>query len=191
MSDPVVLVLHVFMGLGLAACTGLRAFMPMFVVGVLARAGQVALGNDFQFLTTDPALVVFGIATLVEVIGDKVPAVDHALDAAGVVIKPVAATALFASVMVEMPPFHATVLGMMAAGSTATVMHMKKATVRMLSSVSTLGLGNPILSTAEDAMCGVGIVLSVVVPVLAVLLAALLIAAGYWLLKRAAARTSG
>lgn len=188
MGDPIGLVLHVFMGLGLAACTGLRAFMPLFVVGVMARAGQLPLGPDFQFLTTDPALVAFGAATLVEVIGDKLPAVDHALDAAGLFVKPIAATALFASVMVDMPPLHATVLGMMAAGSTATVMHVKKATVRLLSSVSTLGLANPILSTAEDAVCGVGVVLSVVVPVIAVILAGLLVAAGYWRLKATASR---
>jgi len=184
MQDPVVLGVHVLMGLSLAACTGLRAFMPLFVVGVLARFGQMHLSPAFDFLSSEPALVVFGVATVIEVVGDKFPMVDHALDALGTFIKPVAATVLFASVMTDLQPLHATVLGLLAAGSTATVMHVKKASVRLASSAGTLGFANPFVSTAEDVFCGSGIALSVIAPVLAMLAVVGFLAAGFWLVRR-------
>lgn len=184
MQDSMMLGLHVLMGLSLAACTGLRAFMPLFVVGVLVRMGQIPIDKDFLFVSSDPALVVFGIATVVEIIGDKFPMVDHALDALGTVVKPIAATLLFASVMTELSPLHASVLGLLAAGSTATVMHVKKASVRLASSAGTLGFANPVVSTAEDVLCGGGIALSILMPVLAMVFVVLFLAAGFWMVKR-------
>lgn len=184
MADPLTLSVHALMGVSLAACAGLRAFMPLFVVGMLARMGRLPLGQDFQFLSTDAALIVFGIATVVEMVGDKFPAVDHGLDALGTFVKPVAATAVFASVMTELSPLQATLLGLMAAGGTATVMHVKKSSVRLVSSAGTLGMANPLLSTLEDLLCGVGIALSILVPLLAVLGGLLLLVAGSWLARR-------
>lgn len=184
MEDAVGLSLHIMMGLGLAACTGLRAFMPMFVVGLLARAGHVALGPEFQFLTSDPAIVVFGIATLVEIVGDKIPAIDHALDAVGVVVKPVVGTALFASLMTDLTPVQATALGMMGGGGTATVLHLKKTLLRLLSSAGTLGLANPLISASEDVTCGVGIAVSLLLPVLAMIALVLLLAVGFQMRRR-------
>lgn len=169
MNDPVSLGLHVMMGLGLAACAGLRAFMPFFVVGMLARTGHLTLAREFHFLVTDPALMVFGIATVVEMLGDKFPVIDHALDASASVFKPVAATALFTSVVTDLPPLYAAILGLMTAGSTATVLHFKKATFRLVSSFGTFGLGNPLISLFEDVLCAVGVVMSVLKPLVALI----------------------
>src|SRR5260370_1645180 len=69
------------LGVALAACAGLRAFLPLLLAGILARMGWLDLGPSFQFLASNPALVVFGVAGLVEILGDKIPAVDPAPDA--------------------------------------------------------------------------------------------------------------
>src|SRR5258708_4552810 len=87
------------MGFALAATGGLRAFLPLFVAGLLARHGYVDLGPSFEWMQGTPALVVFGSAVVFEILADKIPAVDHPLAAAGVVVKPVAGTPLAA------PPF--------------------------------------------------------------------------------------
>ena len=48
------------LGVALAACAGLRAFLPLLLAGILARAGWLELGPSFQFLASNRALVLFG-----------------------------------------------------------------------------------------------------------------------------------
>src|SRR6187402_1753586 len=67
------------LGIGLAACAGLRAWLPLFAVGVSVRLGVLPLGESFRFLGSNIALSVFAVATLIELIADKIPVVDHAL----------------------------------------------------------------------------------------------------------------
>lgn len=184
MQDPLVLSVHALMGVSLAACTGLRAFMPLFVVGMLARFGHVPLEKDFWWLANDATLVVFGIATAAEMIGDTFPTVDHAMDALATLIKPVAATLLFAAVMADLDPLEACVLGLMAGGTTATVLHLKKASLRLISSAGTFGLANPVISIAEDLLCGGGIAIAVMVPAVAMMLVIGVLAVGFWAVRR-------
>src|SRR5512145_1667100 len=94
--DIAAFVSAVGLGIALAAIAGLRAWMPLLLAGILARADVFHLGGAFAFLSSSPALVAFGIATAIEILGDKIPTVDHTLDAIGTVLRP-AAGALLAS----------------------------------------------------------------------------------------------
>ena len=71
------------LAVALAASAGLRAWLPLLLAGVLARVGVLDLGESFSFLSSNKALILFGVATVIELVGDKVPAVDHALDVIG------------------------------------------------------------------------------------------------------------
>jgi hypothetical protein len=159
------------LGVGLAACAGLRAWLPLLLLGLLARTDVVELGASFQFLASNKALVLFGLATFVEMLGDKFPAVDHALDVLSTVLRPAAGSLLAASVLwtVEDP-------------LTAMVIpHAAKASLRAASTAFTAGLANPVISLVEDLLALVVFVLAVVVPVL---LALAVLAAGAWALIR-------
>src|SRR5262249_60144995 len=68
------------LAIALAATAGLRAWLPLLLAGGLSRAGLLELGPSFQFLGSTKALVIFGIATVLELLADKVPALDHTLD---------------------------------------------------------------------------------------------------------------
>ena len=83
------LLVHLAMGIALSACAGLRAFLPLFIVGLSGRLGWVPLSGTFEWLADWPALVVFGIAVVAELVGDKFPAVDHFLDAVQTIVKPI------------------------------------------------------------------------------------------------------
>src|SRR5215468_4967764 len=87
------------LAIALAACAGLRACLPIFLAGVLARFGWLDLGQAFAFLKSDKALIIFGVATTLEFLGDKIPAVDHALDLIGTPLRPAAGALLAASVL--------------------------------------------------------------------------------------------
>jgi len=159
------LVLQVAMGVALAACTGLRAFLPLLVVGVAGRLGLVGLGGSFQWLASSPALVVLGVAAVAEVLADKIPIVDHLLDLIGGVVKPVAGSVLATAVLTAETPLPPVVLGVLAGGGSAGLVHLTKAKLRLFSSVTTAGIGNPFLSVGEDIASLFGSVLAVVIPV--------------------------
>lgn len=172
--------IQIALGISLAACAGLRAFLPLLVMGILVRTGYLGVNESFHWMGATPTLIVFGVATLVEILGDKFPSVDHFLDSAGVVVKPMAGTILFSTVIIKMDPMLAVVLGIIAGGTVAEVIHVKKAALRVGSSTVTAGFANPILSFMEDITAALGISLSVLFPILAVFLVILVIIAGYF-----------
>jgi len=164
------------MGFALAASVGVRAFLPLFVAGILARQGYLALGPSFQWMESTPALIVFGSALAFEILADKVPLLDHMLDASGAFVKPVAGTILAASLFTQLDPLVAATLGLVTGGTVAGVVHAAKSLTRVVSTSTTAGLGNPFLSFAEDAAATVGIVLAFLVPILAALVAVAIVA---------------
>lgn len=180
------------MGFSLAAATGLRAFLPLFAAAVCARTGYVDLAASFDWLASTPALLVFGSAVVFELAGDKIPAVDHALDAAGVLVKPTAATLLSAALFTNVDPVLGAVLGLASGGAVAGTVHLVKAKTRLVSSLVTAGFANPVVSVVEDVASLLAVVVSIVLPVLAAFMAlAVLGLAVVWFVRRRSARTKG
>ncbi len=169
----------VALAIGLAACAGLRAWLPLLLAGGVARLGYLELGDSFQFIASTRALILFGVATVLEMVADKIPVVDHALDAVSTFLRPAAAVLLTASVMWRIDdPLVALAVGLAVGAPTALVPHAAKSLLRTASSVLTLGLANPLVSILEDVMAVALFVLAVVVPVLVavvVLLVSLLV----------------
>lgn len=164
------------LGIGLSACAGLRAWLPLLLAGGAARLGWLELGASFEFLASDRALWLFGAASVVEIAADKVPALDHALDAVSTVLRPAAGALLAASVMWPVTdPLLAISLGVAVGAPTALAPHAAKSMLRAASTAVTAGLANPVLSFLEDAAALILFVLAVIVPLLTVL--ALLMAA--------------
>src|SRR5258708_33265537 len=152
------------MGFALAACVGLRTFLPLLAAGLLARAGYVTMGPSFEWMESTPALIVFGSALIFEVLADKVPGLDHALHAVESFVKPLAATLLAASLFTNLDPLLAMTLGLIGGGAIAGTIHAVRGAARLISTGTTLGIGNPFLSVIDDVVALVGVVLAILVP---------------------------
>jgi hypothetical protein len=63
----------VALGVGLAAATGLRVFLPLLVASVAAYTGHLPLAESFAWLATPPALILLSVATLVEILAYYIP----------------------------------------------------------------------------------------------------------------------
>src|SRR5262245_24989261 len=164
------LVPSIGMAIALAACAGVRAWLPLLLAGGLSRAGLLTLGDSFSFLASDKALVLFAVATLLEIAADKVPALDHVLDALSTVLRPAAGTLLAASVFGRFAdPLTALALGVAVGAPASLVPHAAKATLRAVSTTLTAGLANPFISLLEDVLAVVMFILSILVPVAVVL----------------------
>jgi len=155
----------VALAVALAACTGLRAWLPLLLAGGLSRLEILQLGQSWGFLGSNTALLLFGLATVIEIAGDKIPAVDHTLDAISTVVRPVAGSVLAASAMgFVRDPLVALALGVVVGAPTALVPHALKSGLRAASSAFTLGLANPIVSLVEDVTTVLLFALAVLIP---------------------------
>jgi uncharacterized membrane protein len=122
------LVLALLLGLGLSASTGLNTFLPLLLLGAAAKFGiaDISLGDKFSWLSSDVALIVLIIASIVEIVADKFPAVDHFLDSIGTFARPIAGAVAAASVLTD--------------------------GTRVASTATTFGCANPVISLLEDVL---------------------------------------
>ena len=172
---------------GLSSATGLNAYLPLLVAAILDRTGAVKLGDGFHALSSWPVLVLLAVLFVVDLVGDKVPAVDHIFHAVGLVIHPIAGALAFASTtgaVQHVNPTLALVIGAVTGGS----LHVARATVRPVSTLTTAGVATPFLSAAEDASSGVLTALAFLLPIL-VVLALLVIVVAYFSFRRRIARS--
>jgi hypothetical protein len=175
------LVLSCMLGLGLAAAVGFRIFVPCLLVSLAAHTGHLQLSEGFQWLGTTPAVVMFGVATLLEITAYYLPWFDNLLDLVAGPAAVVGGTLLMASTTFQLDPLIRWPLAVIAGGGTAGVIQGGTASLRAASSVTTAGIGNPALATAETVGAFTLGTLAFLLPLVGVILAAVLVA--YWLKK--------
>ena len=163
-------------GFGLSAAAGLNAYIPLLLVGLLARyTDVVTLPASFAWISSGWALVAVAVLLAAEVVLDKVPVVDHVNDAVQTFVRPAVGGVIFAATaaaeQVDASPWmreHPWV-GALAGVVVAGLVHATKVTARPVVNVSTGGLGAPVVSTLEDVTSlGVSL-LAVFAPVLVAL----------------------
>lgn len=176
--------LSVGLGLGLSAACGFRVFVPLLFIGIAARTDHLTLAGGFDWMGSTPALITFGVATVLEVAAYYVPWVDNFLDTIATPAAVVAGVVASASVVTGMDPYLKWTLAVIAGGGVAGAIQGLTAGARQVSSLTTGGLANPVVSSAElggsVALSGMSIV--------APLLAAAIVAGTLLLLARWVAR---
>ena len=170
----------VVLGVSLAASCGLRAFLPLFVLGVAARLGLVDLGESFAWLSAAPALLALGVGVGCELLADKVPVLNHLLDVLATPVRAAAGMLVCAAALVDMPLWVVALLAIIVGGGVALAVHVAKSGVRASSTLATAGASGPAHSMLEDALCLLASVLSVVFWVMALVIAAVGLALFGW-----------
>ena len=165
------IVIPVLMGIALSAATGLRAFLPLFILSLAARGGLVQLSPSFEWIESTPVLIALGVAVALEILSDKIPVLDNVLDQIGTYIKPAAATILASSLFTTMDPLFAIVLGIIAGGVPAAAVHTAKSAVRLGSTAFTFGSGNFFLSILDDMISFIGSIAGLLAPIFAAIIA--------------------
>jgi hypothetical protein len=171
----------VLTAIGLAACAGLWAFLPIFGVGLAARLPGWPLPPGLDTLASDTALLIFGLATLVELAADKIPVVDSILDVIHAVVGPVVGVLAAYISFSNLPLPYALALAIMTGATVAGGVHALAATSRIKTSVLTVGIANPVLSVIEDILAISTLVLTILAPALVLLVFAVVI---FWIRGR-------
>jgi Domain of unknown function (DUF4126) len=174
-------ILNVFTAFGLSSSAGLNAYLPLLVVALLARfTDLITLNPPWDALESWWVIGVLAVLLLIEMLVDKIPAVDSVNDVIQTFVRPVAGAVLFAAsagIIGEAHPVVAMICGLLVAGG----VHAVKATARPVITGTTGGVLNPVVSVVEDVISLVVSILSILVPVLGLIL---LLLAIIWLIRR-------
>lgn len=163
-------IISIFLGIGLAASAGFRVFLPLFVLSIASYFGMWDLNPNWDWVGSLAAVVVFGVAMLVEIFAYYIPWVDNLLDSLAIPLAAIAGTAVMVSTMAGLDPLVTWTLAIIAGAGTATAIKGASATGRLASTASTGGLANPVVSTIETGTATVLSLASILVPILAILL---------------------
>jgi len=174
----------VALGFALAAAVGLRIFVPLLVVSAAAYTGHVELSGSLAWLGSPAALIVLGVATLLEIVAYKVPWLDNLLDVAGAPVAVLAGTLMMASALEGADPLLRWTMAAVAGGGTAGTVHGSLAVLRKLSSLTTGGLANPLISMAEGVGSLALSVVALLLPIAALVAAALTLALVVAMIRR-------
>ena len=179
--------MSIMIGVALSATCGFRVFVPLLAVNIGTRAldanGQplIELAGGFDWLSSDIALMVFLVATLFEIGGYYIPWIDNLLDTIASPASIVAGTVITASFITGMDPWLQWLLGVIAGGGAAGAVQAATVVARAGSTVTTGGLGNPIVASVETSGAFLGSALSIVAVKFAIVLFVLLLGGGVWI----------
>jgi hypothetical protein len=163
-------------GFGLATAAGLNAYIPLLALGLLSRFTHlVTLPHGWAWLENGWVMTIVAVLLVVEIVADKIPALDSINDIVQTFVRPTAGGIVFGSgtaaqtsavtdpgAFVHSGQWVAVAIGVV----TALVVSLTKSTVRPAANVATAGMAAPVLSTLED-ITSVGLVLlAILVPVL-------------------------
>jgi hypothetical protein len=181
-------------GLGLATAAGLNAYIPLLALGLLSRfTDLVSLPHGYAWLENGWVLAIVAILLVVEIIADKVPALDSVNDTIQTFVRPTAGgivfgtgTAAQTSAVTDPGAFAQSgqwipvAIGVVV----ALVVSLTKSTVRPAANVATAGMAAPVLSTVEDVTSVVLVFLAILLPALVLVAAIAMVWAAFRVIRR-------
>ncbi|WP_395310463.1 DUF4126 domain-containing protein [Mycobacterium sp. AMU20-3851] len=170
-------------GFGLATAAGLNAYIPLLALGLLSRyTDLVALPVGWSWLENGWVMLIVAVLLVVEIVADKIPALDSVNDVVQTFVRPTAGGIVFGSgtaaetaAVADPGAFAASGqwIGVVIGIVTALVVSLTKSAVRPVANLGSAGMAAPVLSTAED-VTSVGLVfVSLLLPLLVLAVLAL------------------
>ena len=178
----------IFAGIGLAAACGFRVFVPLFVASLAINQGFTTfggiaftelIGSEFGWLGSTPVTMALGIATALEIGSYYIPLIDNLLDAVASPAAVVAGTFISGTMLPEFLGDDATrwILAAILGGGSAGLVQSASVLLRGGSSITTGGLGNPAVSSAELGGAVVTAGSAVFIPLVAALIVGVIVIA--------------
>ena len=167
------------LGLGLAAASGFRVFIPPFLYGLFLRLDMVPISIPMtgisEWMASDIGLIILGVAMIVEILGYYVPWIDNLLDTIASPAAIIAGVMMMSSTLSDTHPALQWGASIIAGGGVSGTVQIGTVATRAVSTATTGGLANPIVSTVEAGACIVCTILAILLPVIALLLVIILV----------------
>ncbi len=170
--------LELLTGTGLAVAAGLNAYVPMLVLGLAGRfLDFVELPAAWAWLENEWVLLILGVLLVIELVADKIPAVDSVNDWIQSIVRPAAGGIVFGtgaatqtaavsdpSAFFESNAWVPVVTGVVI----ALLVHGAKMFVRPAANALTAGAAAPVLSTGEDIGALMLSLFAILIPILVI-----------------------
>ena len=170
----------ILIGIGLAASVGFRIFVPLFALSLASCSGIIPLNESWEWVGSSTALMILGVATVVEILAYFIPFLDNLLDTVAVPLAAIAGTAVMVATVSDLDPTITWALAIIAGGGTAAVIKGSTSTTRLASTASTAGIANPVISTVETGTSIVMSVFAIFIPILAIICVVII----FWVLYK-------
>ncbi len=181
-------------GFGLATAAGLNAYIPLLALALLGRfTDLISLPHAWSWLENGWVITIVAVLLVIEIVADKIPALDSVNDAVQTFVRPTAGGIVFGSgtaaqtaAVADPGEFARTgqwvpiAIGVV----TALVVHLTKTTVRPAANVASAGVAAPVLSTIEDITSVALVFIAILIPVLVLVVMIALAWAAIALLRR-------
>lgn len=187
--------------LGLAFASGINAYFPLLAFAISVRWLHLhTVNSSFAFITSDWFLIALVLLTLLDFVADKIPLLDHTWDGTHTFIRPIAGALVAAasSHQVTIPLGMATISNhalnalstvtadihiagggllviALLGGLLALLSHFTKATTRLVSTFTTAGVLNAVLSLSENILVLLATLLALFIPAIMLLLLVLFV----------------
>lgn len=181
-------------GFGLASAAGLNAYIPLLSMGLLGRyTNLINLPSGWSWLENGWVIAIVAVLLAVEIVADKIPALDSINDSIQTFVRPTSGGIVFGSGTAAQTAAVADPAEFARTGQwvpiaigvvTALVVHLTKTAVRPAANVATAGVAAPVLSTIED-FTSVGLTFAaILIPALVLLILVALAWGAWWLFRR-------
>ncbi|CAM4018925.1 DUF4126 domain-containing protein [Smaragdicoccus niigatensis] len=179
-------VLPLFLGVGLAAACGFRAFLPLLLLSAAVHfdLAGLSVNHSFAWIGSTNALVALSIAAAVELLADVIPYVDNLVSLIGNVTGPVAGAVAAGSVFASADPSTAAIAGIIVGAPTALAFSATQTGVRAVSTATTGGIANPFISVIESTLTFFMALLAILLPILIPIMLAGLLYVAWRLIRR-------
>lgn len=171
-------IFSIIIGIGLAASVGFRIFVPLFTLSIASFYGIIPLNESWEWVGSSTAIILLGVATVVEILAYFIPWLDNLLDTIAVPLAAIAGTTVMVSTVANLDPTITWALAIIAGGGTAAAIKGSTSTARLTSTATTAGIANPVISTIETGTSIVISIFSIFIPILAIICVAII----FWLL---------
>ncbi len=161
------------LGIGLSAACGFRVFIPPLALSIAAHGGMLQLSSEWEWLGSESAITTLSIAATVEVFAYFIPWVSNFLDSIEILLAPIAGMIMTASTLSMAGDFDPTllwILTIITGGATAETVELTTSVTRLATSVSTAGMGGPIIGLVEAISSAIISILAISLPILSTLL---------------------
>lgn len=176
--------LNILIGIGLAATCGFRIFVPLLIMGIAGVSGYLNLSSGFEWITSYPALIVFSVATIFEIIAYFFPYIDNLLNAISTPISVIAGVMVTAAVITDISPILQWTLAIIAGGGAASATSLVSNGTHHASTIVSGGITNPLISAIESIIAVIMPILAIAIPVLAFIFLILLLFGFYKILSK-------
>lgn len=164
------IVISLILGICLSAVCGFRVFIPPLIVSIFYKLNIISLPVKYDWVSSNTAILILSIATLIEISAYYLPVIDNFLDTISIPTSLIAGTLMSVTFINFDNNTIDWVLSVLIGGGSAVGISSLTSGIRLITTTTTLGIGNLLFSSLEWIGAILLSILTIFIPILSLIL---------------------